>query len=109
MSRCGSWRLTVPVPPAGDGAGTDSGRLERRRDADVRVSLTENTRKSAKRKRKAPVALFMITPEARGELLTPQVVRPASAQFRRSQNGKEEHRSQSDHFRLLTGGAQDRE
>src|SRR5438094_3069651 len=73
MSGCGSWRRTGAVLAAGVGTRTVVGRSALKRDAEVMVSPTRNSRKIAKRTRKVPVVLFMLTPEARAEFLTTPV------------------------------------
>src|SRR5438552_14901406 len=73
MSGCGCWRRTGAVLAAGVGARTVDGPSALKRDAEVMVSPTRNSRKIAKRTRKVPVVLFMLTPEARAEFLTPPV------------------------------------
>src|SRR5258708_34915778 len=58
---------------AGVSAGTVIGTFALKCDAEVRVSPTKKSRKIAKRTRKVPVVLFMLTPGARAEFLTPPV------------------------------------
>src|SRR6266853_956757 len=73
MSDRGSWRRMGAGMAAGVSAGTVIGTFALKCDAEVRVSPTKKSRKTAKRTRKVPVVLFMLTPEARTEFLTPPV------------------------------------
>src|SRR5258708_19336697 len=58
---------------AGVSAGTVIGTFALKCDAEVRVSPTKKSRKIAKRTRRVPAVLFMLTPGARTEFLTPPV------------------------------------
>src|SRR5258707_4096497 len=102
MSDCGSWRRMGAGMAAGVGAGTVIGTFALKRDAEVRVPPMKKSRKIAKRTRKVPVVLFMLTPEARADFLTPPVGGRCVSATLSETMARGGAPTESDHFSMLT-------